>query len=547
MKTIIRLFAAVLTAVPVLVSCYSEPLPEVIPEVIPEDGGNGSEQDTTARVIIVSFDTKATRTEFSKEGDYLSQPIFEKGDEIYVANGTGFDTPEVEYKNIGGKNVATISTTLSGSLKLVYPSNCVKLGHSEVIDEGTVWVQNPNEIAGIIVPPVQTGYFKDANICMAEMEAGDTKAIFHNQTAVFVIDVPTGAKGLEVTSLRTINNATGQRFIAYEDPYNNCWSTISCEWNGKNLYSARRTITIGNGSSALPDPCFVSIMVEEDDGVLLRDLNFDVQTLFFEGEVQEGGTGLFPGAGYQGGFSPYFLNKTFGTGSADTKRVQKGAIYTGVEKHLHEYVNGGNTKWSTKYLGLQGDSTNEVGYFAWGETTGHKWNGTSFESVDGTTGYTFSWATCPFNDGKTYYNSTSFDANTICPKAKNPSNPTSSPSSTLRLDYDAAYYNWGGAWRMIRNIDQIELEESFDWDGFTASSDKRGTITFSPVGYAANDGTLTNSSNVYFWTATYSAVQAEYYLQFNLTQSRFSAYKNTPVGYRYSGLAIRPVVGIEIQ
>ena len=533
MKTIIRLFAAVLTAVPVLVSCYSEPLPEVIPEVIPEDEGNGSEQDTTVRVITVSFDTKATRTVLGSDG---FTPEFSSGDVIYVANGTGHETPEVEYKNIGGKDVATISVSLGGPLKLVYPSNCAKLGHYN--EEDDTWVQNPNEIAGIIVPPEQTGYFKDANICMAEMEADDTKATFHNETAVFVIDVPDNTKYLEVTSLRTINTTTGQRYTASEDIYDKYWAGISREWNGENRYSARRTITIGDGTINIPDPCFVSIMVEEGGEVLLRDLNFDAQNSF-----DSSYDGL---AGTMGGFSPFFLDGKFGTGSADTKKVQKGAIYSGVEDHLHGYVNFGQVRWATMNIGATStdrSSPDSYGlYFAWGETTGHA-AATNGENAF-VTGFTdnsqgFSWTNAPFNGGYSTYNYSSINGqkSIVC------------PNGILALEYDAAYKNWGGAWRMPRNSDTLYPEGvTYKVVDYQISS-SRGTVEFANVGYGQNTSRTveTSGSGAFssYWTSTLSSKpQAAYYV--SVDNIRISTGNNSTYGSRYIGHVIRPVVGKEI-
>ena len=76
----------------------------------------------------------------------------------------------------------TITTTLKGPLKAVYPSTAAQL--------------NGNQITGVKVPAVQDGTFANANIAMAEDIT--TNAAFKNKTVLFVITPPDGTEFIRV-------------------------------------------------------------------------------------------------------------------------------------------------------------------------------------------------------------------------------------------------------------------------------------------------------------------------------------------------------------
>ena len=495
MKTIIRLFAAVLTAVPVLVSCYSEPLPEVIPEVIPEDEGNGSEQDATTRIITLSFDAKATRTEFSEPGNYNSRPRFCYKDEIMVAKKDGSVTAKRCTVDVAN-GVATLKTDLQGDLIAVYPADCAMFGGPDSDDEDADWDRGDDkEITGVFAPPVQTGDFKDANICMADIAADATEATFYNKTAVFVLDVPEGTTQLVVTALRKINETTGQRYTA-EDEDNeelefSVRATISREWdNGGSTidestgnttdtwgpwYYSSSEITVGDGTYEIPNPCFVSVMVEDDDAVLLRDLNFDaILSYAYESDIAA--------VGSMGGFSPRFLKEVKHLEPEKTK-AQEGAIYAvNPEEYtlFHDYVvtprrsvyNLADIRWAKEDL-----CTSNGYYFMWGELNGH-----SYVPAEG--------------DNPAYW--TGFDNKNGFTGANRPAyiSTTYSTKKVLRLEHDAAYYNWGGAWRMA-TINEWELAS-----GFKGPETLEPWLTRSGYYSGTKSTPETNSSYSYYWSSS---------------------------------------------
>lgn len=448
MKTIIRLFAAVLTAVPVLVSCYSEPLPEVIPEVIPEDEGNGSEQDATTRIITLSFDTKATRTVLSDETDYFSVPVFRPYDEIVVAQANGQAEPQkftLNKDNFVGE-VATIKTNLSGPLVAVYPASCA-LYDSE----------NSNIITGVKVPSKQNGTFANANICMATQTDDDiaqNRLSFKNKTAVFVVDLPYPEETIElvVESLYKISSSTGQRD---EDA---SYSYIACDGIGEDDYSD--IITVSDEENGLESPCFVSVYV--GDGILLRDLNFDAVLSFVEGTEM-------PYNGFMGGFSPRFLEGKNMNPSTNT--VQMGAIYTGVETCMHEYLvtprdatkpGTVDMRWAVEDLEANGGK-----FFMWGELDGHSY-------VNGLwTGFA--------NEGG------------FSSKNKNSLSKTYSKNEVLRLEDDAAYQNWGGAWR-IPTYNELKTVTG-------AGGQYTIARAMSCCGYVSGTSNSYMDSSYYYWAA----------------------------------------------
>ena len=482
MKTLSRIILTAILFAITLVSCG---------KITPTGGdtpggdipGGNTEQEAGTRIITLSFDTKTTRTELIDS----STPVFRDKDEIMVAQNDGTVSAKICTVDVVN-GVATLKTDLKGDLVAVYPADCAMFGAPQSDDEDAIWDRdNDKKITGVFAPSVQEGTFADANICMANIPADATEATFFNKTAVFVIDVPEGTTMLIVTSLEPIDSETGQR--GSDDDY----ATISKEWDVDWYYSINK-ITIGDGKAPIPEHCFVSIMAEEDDAVLLRDLNFDVC--------------LANGQGFMGGFSPKFLGNKY------NDAVQAGAMYTGVEDHLHMYYSNPHSYedgtfsfyWAAEDLvGPSGD------FFMWGEIDGHSYDRnywTNFKEDD-----TYGFATENLPTLSTTYEE----------------------GDVLRLEDDAAYQNWGGAWRMpiyseietLYGSGKTDLADSHSWCSYVEG---------------VNPPTF-DSSTGYYWTSEMgedSQVKVFSYMLNNDTLDD-PRIKSLPA---YKGIHISPLSGI---
>ena len=168
MKTTYRFILAAFAAM-AMVSCTKD---------IAADRQDTGLQDGV-RTISVSF---AAQTKTTLDG---LQPEFDKGDVIKVSNGSACEEKVIDLDPQGN---AFFTTTLTGPLTAVYPAAMAKM--------------SGNTITGVMVPAIQTGRFKDANICKAEIAAGETDALFHNETAIlrFYVDESVDVKALSLIS-----------------------------------------------------------------------------------------------------------------------------------------------------------------------------------------------------------------------------------------------------------------------------------------------------------------------------------------------------------
>ena len=172
----------------------------------------------------------------------------------------------------------------------------------------------------------------------------------------------------------------------------------------------------------------------------------------------------------------------------------------------HEYVDLGlpsGTKWATMNVGA--DSPEDYGdYFAWGETTS--------------------------NTGSNYNYS---------------SNPT-----TLPLDRDAAYTNWGCSWRMPTKAEQDELRNTYyttwTWTtqngvkGHKVTSKTNGNSIFLPASGNHNGSGFLYGAGSYgkYWSSSLSTNLSNdaYYLDLLPGDVYSSSYG------RQNGLSVRPVL-----
>lgn len=175
MKTTYKFTTAILVAGMALAACTKD--------IASENGTDPlNPQKEGFRTIEVTFDTP-TKSHLDADG---RTPKFDDRDEIMVSNGN--KCVPVTVTVVNGK--ASFITDLTGKLKAVYPSNAAK------IDEY-------GEIVGVKVPLTQSGFFKDANIAMAEIGITQNTAIFKPQTAVlrFYVDNSIGVKRIEIREM----------------------------------------------------------------------------------------------------------------------------------------------------------------------------------------------------------------------------------------------------------------------------------------------------------------------------------------------------------
>ncbi len=316
-------------------------------------------------------------------------PSFVEGDSIMVSNA---EQSEVCTISAAG----TFTTTLLGTLTAIYPAAAAVLS----LDTDNAPIATSNDIK---VPALQDGDVAKAIIAKAaDITAESTSATFNVKTALFQITPPSGVKSFTITSLKPVEEGVARTGIA---------EAINTTGESD---ADKLVITVSNNDSTT---FYVALV----PGVNLSDLSFD--------------------AGETYGMKGIPVSKI------STDKTAANTKYTIDKENWHPYVKIGDKKWATENIGAT--LTNPYGtYFSWADTTGHELK----ESPVGKTGtinsafdYDFSWANCPFGDGSTSkfkkyvpsgqstYLATGFSGDT---------------KTVLDLDDDAAYVNWGGAWRM---------------------------------------------------------------------------------------------------
>lgn len=388
MKTVIRFIILSFAATLTLVSCTKEQF---------DVQGDDNIQPDGIRAISVSFGN-TTRTTL----DGL-QPQFAEKDEILLCTDTEnpeTETCEVKFDENGN---AVIYTKLGGCLHAYYPAKYVK----------------KDEKINLCTPATQTGKFADANLVYAQIGENDNGALFKNITALFIITPPEGTTKLTIKSLKPIENGVARTGQA-----------VPINMDGTDD-AAKQVITV-SGKDA-DGKIYVSL----EQNVKLSDLSFDAS---FETEGKGSMKGL-PINVIQAGADNAKL------GYEDFNKVSAGKIYTITnDDNWHEYATIGGRKWATMNIGAE--SPTDAGYYlAWGATE------VAYDSFDGAK-FVFKK-----NKPKSYcsdYEWTpelGFD-NKNTPFADKDGNPDSryyrsiDNKSILDLHDDAAYVNWGGAWRM---------------------------------------------------------------------------------------------------
>ena len=153
---------------------------------------DGGQTRGEARTFTCSFDEDVpeTKTDITKQG----KTVWSEGDKIFVTNGTENDELTVDAK-FAGQRYFEFSTTLEGTIYVVYPSTAAK-----EVKDGKFTLEVPNE---------QNGLFGSANISCAV--AKDRYVKMRNVTSVirFKVDADAAAPVKAVAINTSGNNVAG--------------------------------------------------------------------------------------------------------------------------------------------------------------------------------------------------------------------------------------------------------------------------------------------------------------------------------------------------
>lgn len=511
-------FIAVILAVATLASCG---------KITPTGGGSnegGTEQgggntdpgtvpDTPLREISVAFNTKSTRTYLDEGG----KPEFKIGDYIKVAQANGgAAVKEYQIEEIHGGKLG-FKTDLQGALVAVYPA-----GNALENNDHT-------QITGVSVPSVQSGLFKDANICMADQSKESPQNLnhlqFHNQTALFAVKVPKNTAYIEVTSLGIASSVIpnndnfphyyhddSRRNVINTDGSNPYLITVKDKNNDWGLNNSELTDIDDYGT----DTYYVSVLTGldfysiENTNVSLVNLNFDVLSLP-AGDVNFSHTYSDADLLHQmGGLSPKLVKKYLDVQACTLtpgQRAQAGDLYYLPNDSLHEYIIVDGLKWATMNIGAA--ATADSGYyFSWADYEGQEYKNDKWVNMKeyGTEGFYDNNG--PYKGGSGYDRYDDYE---------------------IELDIfdDAAFVIWGGAWRVPTTNDFAVL----------CARNDLGGLTFPAAGYGELDEVIDFDIKSYYWTS--NLYESDYD---NAMIKSFS--DNSLSKARYYGLPIRPVSGV---
>lgn len=520
MKTSFKLIIAALATAAALAACTKE--------VAPPDFENDKVAPAAEgiRVIAVSFGPQ-TRTTLDKNS---LQPMFADGDSILLATvpdqnslEAPQDTQTVAVTVDPTTQNATISTRLFGDLKALYPAQKA---------------EKVKETFDILVSAEQSGKFEDANICQAEISSGSNTAQFTNMYALFKIKSPDAPQSLTIKSLSTIGTdgqRTGTRKLI----------------NGDGAYS----VTVSTPILTMPDSTYYVAIIP---GVNLSDLSFEV-------EYSDEGTGAVKGIPT----SVIQAQATaLGKEYAAYNEVKPGTAYTIDDTNWHEYVTFAGHKWATMNIGA--NAPEEIGdYFVWGTTVkaysevnttinrftfveenpyGDIYKNT-WDKADG-----YNWNNTPFT--MDVYNDT---ANTqvfykyTAEKTDIAYNAEYDGKTILDLEDDAAYVNWGGAWRIPKEEEFTKyLSGSYEWDSDLKGLKISGVLFFPAVGqggysdpYPDPELNLNGLDLIGFGTGgSYcsSSVDEDNPLYVHCFYIDSTPDKGISAGWRYHGQTVRAIV-----
>ncbi len=236
------------------------------------------------------------------------------------------------------------------------------------------------------ISAVQSGLFKDVRGCM-------------DAAALLVVTPPEGRTPIVITSLNAVDSAMGRRSA----------SVGSAPLNTEGADEAARRVVTAGGTD-VDGNAYVIVSA----GARLSDLSFEIRTSCISGKLK----GIPESAGAEVAVS------------AGAEVTVSGGVYFIGADGWHDYIVAGGRKWATMNVGATSRSGRESfgHFFSWGNVIGY-----SFSGVD--------WKVASGYPGEGTILEGGFTA-------ENYVSSRGSRLSVLPLAADAAYVNWGGAWRM---------------------------------------------------------------------------------------------------
>ncbi|MEE0921901.1 MAG: hypothetical protein U0L47_05340 [Paludibacteraceae bacterium] len=197
-------------------------------------------------------------------------------------------------------------------------------------------------------------------------------------------------------------------------------------------------------------------------------------------------TGLQPNTTYYvRAYATNEVGTAYGEEVSFTTQEQSSTPNNGTENG-YAYVDLGlSVKWATMNVGAS--SPEDYGdYFAWGETEPKE---------------VYDWSTYKYGNGS--YLLTKYNNNSNYGTVDN--------KTQLDLTDDAAYVNWGGAWRMPTDAELTELGNNCTWtwtsqngvNGYNVTSKSNGNSIFLPAaGYRYDTSLRYAGSDGYYWSGS---------------------------------------------
>lgn len=199
----------------------------------------------------------------------------------------------------------------------------------------------------------------------------------------------------------------------------------------------------------------------------------------------------------------------------------------------------GGPYWSTMNIGAT-TPTDYGWYFSWGNTTGYVYDDTNkwVKASDNTTKLG--------TDGS--FSESNYNNTTVSGNGKN-----LTENIPVGAEYDAAYANWGAAWKMpiggasgqfqalVSNTTNERVTEGWKFTGKAATTDTPDysdiTLFFPAAGYSGGTSRTNAGTTGSYWSSSlYSSHSSAYTFWFDSSQ----VYPQGN-GYRYYGRSVRPV------